>query len=126
MSQLDVAKAKKALATRLRLWGCAGNHAALAAGFIDDLVQQGWQIAAFRETRPQPPRADEACPQHPAYHATNCGGCNVDGRAAAYDDDAPAPTPPRAWNAGDADAGIAACRAAVRGARGTTEEDADA
>ncbi|HET7386986.1 MAG TPA: hypothetical protein VFJ19_10025 [Nocardioidaceae bacterium] len=64
-----------------------------------------------------PPKRGEDCPRHPGQWATSCGGCEADTRA----DDEPA-TPPRAWDAGDAPTGIAACRAALAGAK-TEGED---
>lgn len=61
MSQLDVQQAKQALTYRLRTWDTPGNQAALAAGFIDDLVARGWQMAPNREDRPFPPKPADAC-----------------------------------------------------------------
>ncbi|HET7407347.1 MAG TPA: hypothetical protein VFJ21_09485 [Mycobacteriales bacterium] len=64
-----------------------------------------------------PPKRGEDCPRHPGQWATSCGGCEADTRA----DDEPA-TPPRAWDAGDPRTGIAACRAALAGAKTETED----
>lgn len=60
MSALDVKQAKQALGWRLADWGVEDAHAK-AAGFIDDLVGQGWQMSPDRESRPRPPRPQDAC-----------------------------------------------------------------
>ena len=77
-----------------------------------------WHAAAVEQlgTANHPPHRDEICPSHPAYRASNCGGCAADALAAVYADDEPAPIPPRSWPAGDAHAGAAAVRAAMGGA----------
>lgn len=60
MTALDVKQAKQALSWRLADWGVADPHSK-AAGFIDDLVSQGWQMSPDRESRPRPPRPQDAC-----------------------------------------------------------------
>jgi hypothetical protein len=58
-----------------------------------------------------PPKRDETCPRHPAYRATNCGGCLADQRAADGGD-----TPPRAWEPAESNA-AALARAAFAQSR---------
>lgn len=119
MSQIDVIDAKKALATRLTMWGIspteAGKH---AAGFIDDLVARGWQMAPHRETRPHPPKPHEECGKHPGQYRHSCGGCATDRRAVRDEADA---RHREAATLRKAEA-IAAARQALRDAR-ETEED---
>lgn len=66
MSLLDIRHAKEALAWRLKEWGVTEDYVALAASFIDDLVEKGWRMDANRELRAAIPKVHEACRQ--------CGG----------------------------------------------------
>lgn len=118
MTQLDVIEAKKALAVRLRLWGVEVDAAKKADGFIDDLVGRGWQMAPFRETRPQPPKAEQQCPSHLGQRAGNCGGCRADQLA---EDRPPSPVP--SWTPGDTAAGARAVRDALRAVRGNGNDE---
>lgn len=60
MSQFDEINAKQSLAWRLREWGVADADAK-AAGFIKDMVANGWVMSPQREARPQHPKPSDAC-----------------------------------------------------------------
>jgi hypothetical protein len=68
-------------------------------------------IPSAAKTANHPPKRDETCPHHPAYRATNCGGCLADQRAADGGD-----TPPRAWEPAESNA-AALARAAYAQSR---------
>lgn len=86
MSQLDVRDAKTALAVRLRDWGVQGNATQLAAGFIDDLVNRGWQMNPTREDRPRPPKVVAAC-RTCGHDVERCGCDNPTSRPVPRDPD---------------------------------------
>lgn len=100
MSQIDVLNAKRALAYLLTEWGITDDAARKAHGFIDDLVDRGWMIAAHRETRSTPPKTGEACLTC-GRHLAAC----ICGEHKTRPDQRTDPT-----------TGLAACRAALRGA----------
>lgn len=78
MSQIDILNAKRALAYLLAEWGVTDDATRKAHGFMDDLVDRGWIMAAHRETRAVPPRRSQECPHHPGSYADACGGCKAD------------------------------------------------
>jgi len=112
MSQLDIIDAQRALAARLRIWGLGVDVDKRAAGFIDDLVRQGWQMSAQRETRPSPLKRTDQC--------ARCGGvvgachCTREQLAADYERD-PNPRPPSHADASLARALLAQTRAQTCG-----------
>jgi hypothetical protein len=109
MSQIDVVNAKKALTTRLRMWGIGDEASTLAGGFIDDLIEQGWAVEANRETRRRPPKRADECRRHPGEWADACRPCAVEDRAI----DAGARAPGGTADASHARAALLATRAAL-------------
>lgn len=68
-------------------------------------------------TRVRPPKRGQDCPHHPGQWADRCGGCVADRNGVGYDEDAPAPIPPRTWDAASdttRTTAIAQARAALR------------
>ena len=109
MSQIDVMNAKRALTVRLRAWGIGDESHKLAAGFIDDLVAQGWTVDANHETRRQPPKVADECRAHPGEWADACRPCATEERAI----DAGARTPAGPADVGQVRAVLAQTKAAL-------------
>ncbi len=105
-------RARRDVAVALAWVACETNTAKPAR-----VLEQGpwWRAAAIESPdryNRRPPKRDEECPHHLGQYADNCGGCQVDARAA--DDEHT--SPPRPREPVDPTAPAAAIRAALRGA----------
>jgi len=56
----------------------ASDRTAETPGVIAATNSTHWRERVGESVRPSPPKLAEACPSHPAYPATNCGGCAAD------------------------------------------------
>lgn len=86
----------------------AENPAVKNPGALTVTTGEHWREKSRNASSSHPPRRNETCPAHPAYHRDNCGGCRADELAGER-------VPPTRPRPGDAATGLAACRETLRG-----------